>query len=185
MADGARHPAAELGTISVEGTKQLALPPRSVRRSLGTQMDAAGHRTPKTQGRESVTIMTQGDPDLVAGGEHEPPALPGSRRVSAAEGYECWAPIYDEVPNPLLAREERHLLPLLTDLHNKSVLDVACGTGRWLERLMGQASQSGIGIDCSSAMLRIAGRKSAIKGRLVRADCENLPLPGAAFDLAS
>jgi ubiquinone/menaquinone biosynthesis C-methylase UbiE len=131
-----------------------------------------------------VSIATQDDPEVRGGGEHEPPALPGARRVSAAEGYECWAPTYDEVPNPLLAREERHLLPLLTDAHNKSVLDLACGTGRWLERIMSQGCESGVGIDCSLAMLRVAGRKNAIKGRLAEADCENLPLPSAAFDLA-
>lgn len=147
-------------------------------------MDAAGHRTPKTQGREPVSIETRDDSDQVRGTAHEPPALPGYRRVSAAKGYEYWAPTYDDVPNPLLAREERHLLPLLTDLRNKSVLDLACGTGRWLERVVGQDCESGLGIDCSNAMLRVAGRKRAIRGRLVRADCENLPLPGAAFDLA-
>jgi SAM-dependent methyltransferase len=128
-----------------------------------------------------VSIGTQRNPDFVTGGEHETALL---RRVSAAEGYECWAPIYDEVPNPLLAREERHLLPLLTNLRNKSVLDLACGTGRWLEKLMGQGCESGVGIDGSNAMLRIAGRKSAIRGRLARADCENLPLASAAFDIA-
>ena len=130
-----------------------------------------------------MSIATQDDPDFMTSSEHEPPATHGSRRVSAAEGYECWAPIYDEVPNPLLAREERHLLPLMTNLHNKAVLDLACGTGRWLEKVMRQDCRSGIGIDFSSAMLRVAGRKKVIGGRLARADCENLPLHSAAFDL--
>jgi ubiquinone/menaquinone biosynthesis C-methylase UbiE len=145
-------------------------------------MDAAGYRTPKTQGRKLVSIATQGASDLVAGDKRELPA--GPRRVSTAEGYECWAPFYDEFPNPLLAREERYLLPLLTNLHYKSVLDLACGTGRWLERLIGQGCESGIGIDCSSAMLRVAGSKRAIKGRLAKANCENLPFSSTAFDLA-
>ena len=55
--------------------------------------------------------------------------------ISVAEGYERWAPTYDHAPNPLLAREERHLLPLLEDLQSKRMLDLACGTGRWLEKL--------------------------------------------------
>jgi ubiquinone/menaquinone biosynthesis C-methylase UbiE len=105
------------------------------------------------------------------------------RLVSVAEGYERWAPIYDLAPNPLLAREERYLAPLLTDLRNKSVLDLACGTGRWLERLA-HAGASAVGIDNSIAMLRVASRKRAIGGRLARSTCENLPLPDAAFDLA-
>jgi ubiquinone/menaquinone biosynthesis C-methylase UbiE len=131
-----------------------------------------------------VSLATNVDPDFVADGDEEPPAPSGSRRVSASEGYECWAPIYDHGPNPLLAREERHLFPRLTDLRNKSALDLACGTGRWLERLMALGCESGVGIDCSLAMLRVAGRKNAISGRLARADCEKLPLPSAAFDLA-
>jgi ubiquinone/menaquinone biosynthesis C-methylase UbiE len=131
-----------------------------------------------------VSIATNVAPDLVADGDHEPAAPGGSRRVCAAEGYECWASTYDRAPNPLLAREERHLLPLLTNLRGKSALDLACGTGRWLERIMAQGCKSGVGIDSSIAMLRVAGRKSAISGRLARADCENLPLPNAAFDLA-
>ena len=130
-----------------------------------------------------MNVVTHDGSALITGREHKPLAPPGSRRVSAAEGYECWASIYDEVPNPLLAREERHLLPLLTELHNKSVLDLACGTGRWLEKVIVHGCESGMGVDRSSAMLRVAGRKRAIRGRLVRADCENLPVANAAFDL--
>jgi len=144
-------------------------------------MDAAGDRVAKTQGREPVTIATKAGADFATAAELD---LRGSRSVSAVAGYECWAPIYDCVPNPLLAREERHLLSLLTDLSNKSALDLACGTGRWLERLIAQGCKSAMGIDCSSAMLRVAGLKRGLRGRLARATCEDLPLPSAAFDLA-
>jgi ubiquinone/menaquinone biosynthesis C-methylase UbiE len=104
--------------------------------------------------------------------------------VSAAEGYERWAPSYDHTPNPLLAREERYLLPLLPDLHDKCVLDLACGTGRWLERLLAQGAQLGVGIDFSTAMLRIARRKVALAGRLAAADCLRLPFRASVFDFA-
>ena len=116
--------------------------------------------------------------------EIEPSGPAGSRSVSAAEGYERWAPAYDWEPNPLLAREERHLLPLLRNLQSKRVLDLACGTGRWLERLMTQGCASGVGIDRSAGMLRVAGEKCAITGRLARAACESLPFCGTVFDLA-
>src|SRR5689334_2103917 len=76
LADGARHPAAELGTIGAKGAEQLALSPRRVRRSLGTQMDAAGHRTAKTQGRKLVSIATQSASDVVTGDKRELPAGP-------------------------------------------------------------------------------------------------------------
>lgn len=131
-----------------------------------------------------MSVATNGDRDFVTDSEREHPAPGTSRTVSAAKGYECWAPIYDHAPNPLLAREERYLLPLLTNLRNKLALDLACGTGRWLENLMAQGCRSGVGVDCSIAMLRAAGGKNAIRGRLARADCEHLPLPNAAFDLA-
>ena len=130
-----------------------------------------------------MSIATQDVPGSLSSSECEPAAMPDSCRVSAAQGYERWASSYDEVPNPLLAREERYLLPLLTELHNKSVLDLACGTGRWLEKVVVQGCESGMGIDRSSAMLRVAGRKRTIRGRLAKADCENLPLASAAFDL--
>ncbi len=147
-------------------------------------MDAAGHRTPQAEGREPVSIATNADSEYTATGTCASSAPGEPRIVSAAEGYEWWAPSYDHVPNPLLAREERYLSPLLTDLRDKSVLDLACGTGRWLERLMSQGCDSGVGIDCSSAMLRIAGQKGSIQGRLARADCESLPVASVAFDLA-
>jgi ubiquinone/menaquinone biosynthesis C-methylase UbiE len=103
------------------------------------------------------------------------------RMVSAAEGYDRWAPTYDETPNPLLAREERYLAPLLPSLNGKNVLDLACGTGRWLEVLFARGASSGIGIDVSSAMLRVARQKSAICGRLARADCVQLPFRASTF----
>jgi ubiquinone/menaquinone biosynthesis C-methylase UbiE len=124
------------------------------------------------------------EPEVPAAGEHGIPTKSGSCSVPVAEGYQLWAPIYDQAPNPLLAREERHLLPLFVDLHKKRILDLACGTGRWLERLMAQGGESGVGIDSSAAMLRVAGRKDAITGRLVRAACESLPFHTAVFDLA-
>jgi SAM-dependent methyltransferase len=92
-------------------------------------------------------------------------------RLSAAEGYARWAPI-------------RHLLPLLADLRNKSILDLACGTGRWLERLMSVGGASGVGLDRSEAMLQIARGKGLIAGKLTRATCENLPFRSNIFDLA-
>jgi ubiquinone/menaquinone biosynthesis C-methylase UbiE len=104
--------------------------------------------------------------------------------VSVADGYERWAPSYDRTPNPLLAREERYLVPLLPDLHDKHVLDVACGTGRWLERLLAEGAHFGVGVDFSAAMLGMAQTKVELTGRLARADCLRLPFRASVFDLA-
>lgn len=119
-----------------------------------------------------------------ASAERERLGLSDHPPLSAAEGYARWAPIYDQDHNPLLAREERHLLPLLADLRNKSILDLACGTGRWLERLMSIGGASGVGLDRSEAMLQIARGKGLIAGKLTRAACENLPFRSNVFDLA-
>lgn len=123
-------------------------------------------------------------PEEQTAAAREPSDPPNYRPVSVAEGYERWAPTYDHDPNPLLAREERHLLPLLSDLSNKRILDVACGTGRWLERLMEQGAKSAVGLDRSGAMLRGTRRKCSITGRLARAACESFPFRSGVFDLA-
>jgi ubiquinone/menaquinone biosynthesis C-methylase UbiE len=107
----------------------------------------------------------------------------GSCSISVTEGYERWAATYDSFPNPLLAREERHLLPLLADLSGKTILDLACGTGRWLEILLRRGA-AGVGIDCSASMLGTARQKCAIASRLAHARCEMLPFRAASFDLA-
>jgi ubiquinone/menaquinone biosynthesis C-methylase UbiE len=104
--------------------------------------------------------------------------------VGAREGYERWAATYDRFPNPLLAREERYLMPLLPDLTGKNVLDLACGTGRWLQKLLDRGARLGVGIDCSTAMLRVASRKAAVRCRLARADCLQLPFRASVFDFA-
>jgi ubiquinone/menaquinone biosynthesis C-methylase UbiE len=103
--------------------------------------------------------------------------------VSVEEGYERWAPTYDQTPNPLLNLEERNLATLLPDLRDKRILDLACGTGRWLEKLSVQATGLGVGVDFSASMLRIADKKTAIRGRLARGDCQSLPFHASTFDL--
>ena len=115
--------------------------------------------------------------------EPEPPSsLPFF--VGVREGYERWAPTYDHFPNPLLAREERHVLPLLPDLRNRGVLDLACGTGRWLTRLSGFGARTALGVDFSSAMLRVAGDKEELSGRVVQGDCLRLPFRSSSFDFS-
>jgi ubiquinone/menaquinone biosynthesis C-methylase UbiE len=39
-----------------------------------------------------------------------------------------------------------------------------------------------VGVDCSAAMLGVANNKTAIKGRLTRADCLRLPFRASVFD---
>ncbi len=104
-------------------------------------------------------------------------------RVTVQEGYERWAPTYDRDPNPLLALEERQLRLMIPPLEGKRVLDLACGTGRWLAWLMRRGARSGVGLDFSPAMLAAAKEKSEVGGRVVQADCCAVPFAHAAFDL--
>ena len=69
-----------------------------------------------------------------------------------------------DAPNPLLHLEERKLTALLPDLGGKCVLDLACGTGRWLEKLSGMGTGLQVGVDFSAAMLRVAEKKAAVHG---------------------
>jgi len=131
-----------------------------------------------------VNRRAEVEPESLAARGGELPSARNSCTVPVTEGYERWAPIYDRTPNPLLACEERHLMPWFADLRNKSILDVGCGTGRWLHRLTTLGGQPVAGIDFSVAMLRVAEKKGAIRGRLASAACENLPFRAAVFDLA-
>jgi SAM-dependent methyltransferase len=102
--------------------------------------------------------------------------------VSPIEGYRLWAPGYDDWPNPLLALEGRILSGLLGSMTAKQVVDVACGTGRWMLQLR-QLGAVVIGLDISADMLAQAQRKPSLRGHLIRADVSDLPLPIATSDV--
>lgn len=106
-----------------------------------------------------------------------------ARHISVAEGYQRWAPTYDSDPNPLLAREERYLWPLFDQVHCERVLDLGCGTGRWLRRLAARSTICAVGIDNSVPMLRVASAEKDLAGKVANADCKQLPFPHAFFDL--
>lgn len=104
--------------------------------------------------------------------------------LGVREGYERWASNYDESPNPLVAREKRYLDSVLPQLPGKRILDLACGTGRWLERALKGGAEFAAGVDCSNAMLRIAAGKPSVQGRVAQADCMRLPFRPSVFDFA-
>lgn len=97
--------------------------------------------------------------------------------VSAAAGYALWAETWDRTPSPIVAVEQRKLLPWIEGLHPRRAIDVGCGTGRWAERL------GALGFDASAAMLAMAARKPALRGRLAVADATALPIASNSADL--
>ena len=106
------------------------------------------------------------------------------RCLQPADAYALWAQTYDRDPNPLLALEERELLPLLPSLEGAFVLDVACGTGRWLNLLLARGARHGVGFDFSLEMLAQAQRKNPLRKSLVSADCTAIPIAAKVADLA-
>lgn len=106
-----------------------------------------------------------------------------AKLVSASEGYGLWAESYDDGRSPLLALEQRCLEPLLPAIHGQEILDVGCGTGRWLEWLLQQGATNVFGADFSAEMLRFAACKPRLAKRIVRASGMALPFQNARFDL--
>ncbi|HEV2352000.1 MAG TPA: methyltransferase domain-containing protein [Terriglobia bacterium] len=106
-----------------------------------------------------------------------------ARSLPVMEAHALWAKTYDDGSNPLLALEERAMEPLLPELKNKYVLDVACGTGRWLTRLRHRGVNHVVGVDLSPEMLQVASAKPALAPGLVRADCLALPLRSSCAHL--
>lgn len=105
------------------------------------------------------------------------------RRVDARTGYDLWAEDYDRTPNPVVAMDSRHALGLLDARPGAGVLDLGCGTGRYLDRLRRSGARP-VGTDFSLGMLRVACRRVGTVA-LVGADLQRgLPFAGARFDAA-
>src|SRR5580704_1147043 len=103
--------------------------------------------------------------------------------LSPQEGYRRWARSYDTELNPMLSVEKRYLEPMLPLAAGLDVVDLGCGTGRWLQILRSAAPRSLLGIDSTPEMLRRAKRKLNGAARLVHADGSTVPLAPVSADL--
>lgn len=102
-----------------------------------------------------------------------------------AAAFAAWSRVYDTQANPLLALEERFLKRLLPGIDGKDILDVGCGTGRWLEYFSHRGTQRSLcGVDSSDDMLAVARRKSLADASLLLAQLPLLPLSSDSIDLA-
>ena len=99
-----------------------------------------------------------------------------SRLLPPRDAYALWAPQYDQELNPIVALEERVMSALLPPVRGLRVLDLACGTGRWMRRLASLGAST-VGVDFSPPMLRHAPR-GAVAG-----DACGLPLRDGVADL--
>jgi ubiquinone/menaquinone biosynthesis C-methylase UbiE/cytosine/adenosine deaminase-related metal-dependent hydrolase len=100
-----------------------------------------------------------------------------------AGAFDAWAEVYDRQENPLLALEERYLPRLLPDCKERHILDVGCGTGRWLTRLARSHPASLHGVDGSPKMLEAAAAKGVANTRLDCGELPSLPVASASADL--
>lgn len=96
------------------------------------------------------------------------------------DAYDRWGPHYDAEPNPQTVLEEPHVLRLVDPKSGDTILDAACGTGRYT-RLFHQAGAHVVGIDFSEKMLQEARRRCP-NVQFHNLDLrEKLPFQDAAF----
>ncbi len=129
------------------------------------------YRSGGTQYLCEITLRASPKPSSPSGSSTE------KREISAP-----WVETYDRDPNPVLTLARRIMEPLLSDVRDKVVVDIGCGTGHDLELLMSRGAKA-VGLDFTSEMLHKAANKKSIRTRLVQADAMNLPLQDAAADL--
>jgi ubiquinone/menaquinone biosynthesis C-methylase UbiE len=103
-------------------------------------------------------------------------------RVSPLEGHRIWSGSYDEAPNPLVALDMRILSDRLGPLRGLRVVDVACGTGRWMSAAYAQGAQVS-GIDFCREMLVAAAQKPGLSGGVALAQADRLPMADGSADL--
>jgi cytosine/adenosine deaminase-related metal-dependent hydrolase/ubiquinone/menaquinone biosynthesis C-methylase UbiE len=102
---------------------------------------------------------------------------------SSREAFAAWAKVYDDLPNPMLALEQRFLAQLIPDVRGLDVVEIGCGTGRWLELLASQSPRSLVGVDSSSEMVERARRKLLRRATILPGDATSLPLPNLCADV--
>ena len=103
--------------------------------------------------------------------------------VGVQEGYRLWSESYDCDPNPVLALERRVMGERLGQLSGRCFLDIATGTGYWLNYARSRGARA-FGLDRSAEMLAAAAQKPGLSNHLIRADMNRLPLPDASADIA-
>ena len=97
--------------------------------------------------------------------------------------FNDWAEVYDTQPNPLLRLEQRTLPPIMPPIKGLDVLDIGCGTGRWLKHIEHLAPASLTGTDVSDAMLERARAALAPTTALHLSDSTTVPVADASIDL--
>jgi malonyl-CoA O-methyltransferase len=102
--------------------------------------------------------------------------------LTSLDAYALWAEQYPaHAHNLLMETEEQAMRQLLPALDGQTVLDLACGTGRYLRLAQQHTGTFVLGADNSAAMLR-AGQRERPELHWVCASVEAIPLPDARCD---
>jgi ubiquinone/menaquinone biosynthesis C-methylase UbiE len=104
-----------------------------------------------------------------------------SKLFLSKEGYDKYASLYDDKLDFLNSFEKGMIGEIVGDVSGKKVLDVGCGTGRLIQKLVEKGAVV-TGADISSEMLKIAQRKFG-QVEFVEADIEHLPFENDSFDV--
>ncbi len=113
-----------------------------------------------------------------------PAARGGSLALRAH--YDRIAPVYDQIRPKVLDSFSEHLGTIVETLDTRvgaRVLDLGCGTGRYLAALADSVSLHTTGLDLSAGMLRMAQSRVSGRSALVCAHAETIPLPSESLDL--
>lgn len=118
------------------------------------------------------------------------PVMSRSPILVPAEAYALWAPNYPaHAHNPVMQAEERAMLELMpANLQGQAVLDVGCGSGRYMLHALRRGAAHVIGVDLSPPMLERAGTELArfqadAEVDLVQGSLAALPVPDARANL--
>jgi len=102
-------------------------------------------------------------------------------RGATVTGYRQWSDTYDEPRNSLFDDDEPIMHEILDAQPTGTVLDAACGTGRYAAYLAARGHRV-IGVDSSPEML-IRARARVPQGEFLLGDLHRLPLPDDAVDI--
>jgi malonyl-CoA O-methyltransferase len=110
--------------------------------------------------------------------------------LEPAEAYALWAASYPaHAHNPVMQAEERAMLSLMpVTLERKTVLDIGCGSGRYMLHALRRGAARVSGVDLSPEMLEQADVelrpfRPLVKIDLMQGSVAALPLPDAMADL--
>lgn len=106
-------------------------------------------------------------------------------KENSKASFDQQAATYDE---DIGGRHARSLYPVLLEklshIPFRSALDLGCGTGEMLKRILQQDPGKELcGLDLSEEMLAVARAKLPERVKLVEGDSESLPFPDNAFDV--